>query len=69
MHQLGAEKRAVEAFELLIKGRIIDQHGKVAKKQTNITMSLDKISKLAYKYGGMLSRQSEQNLPSALDRE
>ena len=63
MHQLGVEKCAVKAFELLIKGRIVNQHGKIAKKQTNITLSLDKISKLAYKYGGMLSRQSERNLP------
>ena len=63
MHQLGAEKRSIEAFQNLLCGKVNDEYGDVASSSTNIQSTLSKISYLAYRYGGCLVRQSERNLP------
>ena len=64
MHQLGAEKRMIEAFAFLIKGNLVDNYGPVAKKKKEGSkVALDCISDLAKKYGGQMSRQSDRNFP------
>ena len=63
MHQLGIEKRQIEAFIYLIKGNVDDEHGPTSKKKRGSKQALEDIGFLAQKYGGQLSRQSERNLP------
>ena len=63
MHQLGIERRAVEAFSYLLRGLVTDEFGQTAKKQVNVGSSLQQIEELAHQFGGFLSRQSNRNLP------
>ena len=63
MHQLGGMKRGIEAYENLICGNVEDDYGSVAAAYTNVKSSLYKLSKIAYQYGGYLTRQSDRNFP------
>ena len=57
MHQLGCAKRAVEAFEDLIKGRTVDTDGdQKIRGWKNMTL-------IAQRYGALLSRQSDRAFP------
>ena len=58
MHQLGVSKRCIESFEFFLR-----KFKQIEGRKHHPNIIHNKISQLARDYGGLLSRQSERNLP------
>ena len=62
MHQLGVAKRAMEAFEDFVMGRV-RQEPEQRKKKGHRQKALDIISQIAQQYGQQIARQSDREFP------